>query len=62
MPVATGSEKFSTTRDVYPKMLLASERLYGFRFDGFWQDLGTVERIEEAERSLKTGQAKLHYL
>jgi mannose-1-phosphate guanylyltransferase len=62
MPVATGSEKFSTTRDVYPKMLLASERLYGFRFDGFWQDLGTVERIEEAERSLKMGQAKLHYL
>ena len=62
MPAATGSEKFSTTRDVYPRMLLASERLYGFRFDGFWQDLGTAERIEEAERGLKVGQVKLHYL
>jgi NDP-sugar pyrophosphorylase family protein len=61
MPSA-GSEKFSTTKDVYPKMLLAGERLYGFQFDGFWQDLGTVERIEEAERSLHLGQIKLHYM
>jgi NDP-sugar pyrophosphorylase family protein len=61
MPAA-GSEKFSTTKDVYPKMLLAGERLYGFQFNGFWQDLGTVERIEEAERSLRVGQAQLHYL
>ena len=30
--------------------------------DGFWQDLGTVERIREAERSLSLGQAALHYL
>jgi NDP-sugar pyrophosphorylase family protein len=61
MPSA-GAEKFSTTKDVYPKMLLADERLYGFSFDGFWQDLGTVERIQEAERSLTSGHAKLHYL
>jgi mannose-1-phosphate guanylyltransferase len=59
---AGGSEKFSTTKDVYPKMLQAGERLYGFHFDGFWQDLGTVERIREAERSLNSGQVKLHYL
>jgi mannose-1-phosphate guanylyltransferase len=62
MPAVTGSEKFSTTKDVYPKMLLASERLFGYRFDGFWRDLGTAERIAEAERSLRSGQAKLHYL
>jgi mannose-1-phosphate guanylyltransferase len=62
MPAVTGSEKFSTTKDVYPKMLLASERLFGYRFDGFWRDLGTAERIQEAERSLRLGQAKLHYL
>ena len=57
-----GAEKFSTTKDVYPKMLLADERLYGFSFNGFWQDLGTVERIQEAEQSLKSGHAKFHYL
>jgi NDP-sugar pyrophosphorylase family protein len=62
MPAAPGVEKFSTTKDVYPKMLLKRERLYGFRFDGFWQDLGTIERIEDAERSLNLGHAKLHYI
>jgi NDP-sugar pyrophosphorylase family protein len=62
MPAPGESKKFSTTKDVYPKMLLRRERLYGLQFDGFWQDLGTTERIQEAERILKTGQAELHYL
>jgi NDP-sugar pyrophosphorylase family protein len=62
MPAPGESKKFSTTKDVYPKMLLRRERLYGLQFDGFWQDLGTTERIQEAERSLNLGQAKLHYL
>jgi NDP-sugar pyrophosphorylase family protein len=57
-----GREKFSTTKDVYPSMLAAGEVLYGFRFDGFWQDLGTMERIDEAERALVGGAARLHYL
>ncbi|MSP40053.1 MAG: NDP-sugar synthase [Deltaproteobacteria bacterium] len=55
-------EKFSTTRQTYPKMLRAGEPLYGFCFEGFWQDLGTMERIAQAERSLAQGQARLHYL
>ncbi|HJU62324.1 MAG TPA: NDP-sugar synthase [Candidatus Binatia bacterium] len=54
--------KFSTTRDTYPRMLRHQERLYGFRFDGFWQDLGTVSRIRNAEENLTSGRAKLHYL
>jgi NDP-sugar pyrophosphorylase family protein len=62
MPRPAESEKFGTTKDVYPKMLLQGERLFGFRFDGFWQDLGTVERIREAEERLAQGQAKLHYI
>jgi NDP-sugar pyrophosphorylase family protein len=62
MPFPAESEKFSTTKDVYPKMLLQRERLFGFRFDGFWQDLGTVERIREAEERLAQGRAKLHYI
>ena len=43
-------------------MLGASEKLYGYCFEGFWQDLGTKERIAEAERQLRGGQARLHYL
>ena len=54
--------KFSTTRQTYPQILLAGEPLYGFCFEGFWQDLGTVERIAQAERSLAQGRARLHYL
>ncbi len=54
------AQKFSTTRETYPKMLVAGEALYGFCFEGFWQDLGTVERIKLAEKQLS--QARLHYL
>ena len=56
------AQKFSTTRDIYPRMLARGERLFGFYFDGFWQDLGTAGRIREAEDKLRCGQARLHYL
>ena len=56
------AQKFSTTRETYPKMLVAGEPLYGFCFEGFWQDLGTPERIKQAEESLARGRARLHYL
>jgi NDP-sugar pyrophosphorylase family protein len=62
MPAPGEAEKFSTTKDIYPRMLAQKERLYGFEFKGFWQDLGTLERIADAERSLSLRQAKLHYL
>jgi NDP-sugar pyrophosphorylase family protein len=57
-----GMRKFSTTKDTYPRMLLQQERLFGFRFEGFWQDVGTASRIKEAEESLAGGRARLHYL
>lgn len=62
MAAQGAGEKFSTTQQTYPQMLLAGEALYGFCFDGFWQDLGTVERIRQAETSLAHGRARLHYL
>lgn len=55
-------QKFSTTRVTYPRMLAGGEALYGFYFDGFWRDLGTRERIEEAEQTLAVRRASLHYL
>jgi NDP-sugar pyrophosphorylase family protein len=54
-------QKFGTTKHTYPRMLIEGERLYGFLFNGYWQDLGTEERIREAERSLAAGR-KLHFL
>ena len=62
MGAAQTARKFSTTRETYPKMLSAGEALYGFCFEGFWQDLGTIERIRQAEESLASGHARLHYL
>jgi NDP-sugar pyrophosphorylase family protein len=56
------SRRFSTTKATYPRLLAAGERLEGFTFDGYWQDLGTAERIKQAEERLATGEAKLHYL
>jgi len=56
------AQKFSTTKHTYPRMLRAGERLYGFYFEGFWQDLGTPARIREAEMKLQIGEANLHFL
>jgi NDP-sugar pyrophosphorylase family protein len=61
MDAGMTAHKFSTTRQTYPRMLADGQPLYGFCFDGFWQDLGTAQRIQEAERSLAAG-ARLHYL
>jgi NDP-sugar pyrophosphorylase family protein len=62
MDAAMTAHKFSTTRETYPRMLSDGQPLYGFCFDGFWQDLGTAERIREAERSVASGEVTLHYL
>jgi NDP-sugar pyrophosphorylase family protein len=62
MDLDRGVQSFSTTKDTYPRMLLQQERLFGWRFDGFWQDVGTTSRIRDAEENLATGRAKLHYL
>jgi mannose-1-phosphate guanylyltransferase len=62
MPTGEDPHKFSTTKDTYPRMLLEEEPLYGFRFEGLWQDLGTAERIKEIEERLDRGSAGLHYL
>jgi mannose-1-phosphate guanylyltransferase len=62
MDEGSTKRKFSTTRDTYPRMLAGGERLYGFSFDGFWQDLGTPERIRAAEQKLRSGQALPHFL
>ncbi len=54
--------KFSITKVTYPRILTRGEGLYGFPFQGYWQDTGTPERIKEAEKKLKCGDVTLHYL
>ena len=39
-------------RDVIPAMLAGEARVYGFRFDGYWQDVGTVDSYWQANMDL----------
>ena len=59
---AEGAERFGTTTATYPRMLERGEPLYGFPFHGYWQDLGTPERIREAEKRMANGEVRLDYL
>ena len=62
MKIGGAPQRFSTTKDVYPRMVLKEDSIYGFRFDGFWQDLGTANRIKAAEETLAHGKARLRYI
>lgn len=53
---------FSITRLTYPSMLEHGEPLYGFRFEGCWQDLGTTERLQAADEALQEGRWQPHFL
>ncbi len=39
-------------RHVIPAMLGAEARVYGYRFDGYWQDVGTIESYWQAQMDL----------
>ena len=57
-----GPEPFSITRVTYPRMLVGDERLCGFPFDGEWQDMGTLERLQGAEAGFRNGTLKPHFV
>lgn len=60
--LAEAAGPFSITRLTYPRMLKAGEPLYGFRFEGGWQDLGTIERLHDTHEALQKGRWKPHFL
>ena len=39
-------------KDVIPAMLAADERLFAYRFEGYWRDVGTIESLWEANMDL----------
>lgn len=39
-------------RDIIPAMLAEGRRLYAYRFDGYWKDVGTVESLWDANMDL----------
>lgn len=46
-------------KDVIPEMLAGKERLFAYRFDGYWKDVGTVESYWEANMDLLGDQPAL---
>ncbi|MCL2539046.1 MAG: sugar phosphate nucleotidyltransferase, partial [Oscillospiraceae bacterium] len=39
-------------KNIIPAMLDAGEKMYAFRFDGYWKDVGTVDSLWEANMDL----------
>ncbi len=46
-------------RDVIPAMLQGGARVFGYRFEGYWQDVGTVESYWQANMDLLEEHAAL---
>lgn len=46
------AERTDFGRDVIPAMLAGGARVYGYRFEGYWQDVGTIESYWQANMDL----------
>jgi glucose-1-phosphate adenylyltransferase len=46
-------------RDVVPAMLDGGARVYGYHFDGYWQDVGTIQSYWEANLALLEDRPEL---
>src|SRR5262249_54888589 len=54
-----------TTTDVYPALIVHQEAVYGYRYTGYWIDIGVPERYRQAHWDLldgALGDAWLHRL
>ena len=46
-------------KDVIPAMFSAGERLFAYRFDGYWKDVGTIDSLWEANLDLLNPRANI---
>jgi glucose-1-phosphate adenylyltransferase len=46
-------------RDVIPAMLAGGARVFGYRFNGYWQDVGTIQSYWEANMALLVDHPEL---
>ena len=48
---------FSSINDVfYPRAISEGRAIYGYVHEGYWSDVGTLERLEEARRDAEAGR------
>ena len=53
----TSSHDFG--KDVIPAMLAGDERLFAYRFEGYWRDVGTIDSLWEANMDLLDSESGL---
>jgi glucose-1-phosphate adenylyltransferase len=46
-------------RDIIPAMLAAEQRVFGYRYNGYWQDVGTIQSFWEANMALLEDEPEL---
>ena len=46
---------FGITRQTYPRMFEAGERIWSVRFRGYWNDVGTPDRLAQASKDAVEG-------
>ena len=44
--------------DLVKKMLAAGEKVYGYEFDGYWQDLGNPDDYQQAQQDFESMQSQ----
>ena len=54
-----GEDRDDFGRHVVPQMLDAGARVFGYRFDGYWQDVGTIQSYWEANMALLVDHPEL---
>jgi mannose-1-phosphate guanylyltransferase/phosphomannomutase len=52
-------EPYDFSRDLFPKLFDAQERLYGRVCEGYWQDVGSLEQYLQANRDALDGKVQL---
>jgi glucose-1-phosphate adenylyltransferase len=52
-------QRFDFGHDVIPAMINGGARVYGYHFDGYWQDVGTVQSYWEANLALLSDAPEL---
>ena len=52
---ADGASSHDFGKDVIPAMLAAGERLFAYRYEGYWRDVGTIDSLWEANMDLLDG-------
>jgi glucose-1-phosphate adenylyltransferase len=54
-----GEDRIDFGRHVIPAMLAAGARVFGYRFDGYWQDVGTIQSYWESNMALLQDRPEL---